>query len=92
MLQYRRGIGADVGAMRGCPALQGAQIPHRIDRHLGGQVGGIGVAAPRTHHWVDLDQLTAPIQFHRVRIHAGIETPQPEPACSLKRVVAMGIG
>ena len=61
--------------MCGCLALQGVQIPHRIDRHLGGQIGGIGVPASRRHDRVHLDQLTTPIQFHRVRIDAGIQPP-----------------
>ena len=33
------------------------------------------MAAPRADHRVDLDQLTTPIQFHRARVHAGIQPP-----------------
>ena len=40
MLQHRRGVRADMITVGGCLALQGVQIPHRIDRHLGGQITG----------------------------------------------------
>ena len=62
-----------MGAVGGGFALQGIEIPHRVDRHLGGQIGRVGVPAPRRHDGMDLDQLTAPVQFHRVRISAGLD-------------------
>jgi hypothetical protein len=44
MLLHRRGVGADMVAMCGGLALRGVQILHRIDRHLGRQIGGMRVA------------------------------------------------
>nr|WP_246216670.1 hypothetical protein [Mycobacterium botniense] len=75
MLQYRGRIGTNVSAMGGGLALQRVQITHGVGRHLRGQIGRISAPTARTHHGMDLDQLTTPIQFHRARIDTGIQPP-----------------
>ncbi len=68
---------ADMGAVGGCFAVQGIQIPHRISGQLGRQVCGIGVPAAGRHDRVNLDQLAAPVELHRGRVDPGVQ-PLPD--------------
>ncbi len=71
MLQRRRRVGADMGALRGYPVLQRIQVSHRVCVQLGRQAGGVDVPAPRGHRGMHLDQLAAPIQLHRAGVGTG---------------------
>lgn len=73
MLEHRCRVGADMGALGGCLALQGIQITHRIDRDLRGKIGRISMAATRGHDRMHLDQLTTPIELDRVCISTGLD-------------------
>lgn len=66
-----------MGSVSRCLAPQRIQVLHRVDADFARQIRRVGMPLSGRLHKVDLDQLAAPEQLHRVRVRPRGESNPP---------------